>query len=69
MRMVIFLLSLFCVDDILVTGSSMKKINGLEKKLEGKFSMKDLEEAKQLLGMKIFEIGKRKNCGYLRRGM
>ena len=45
-------LSLY-VDDMLVAGSSMRKIEELKKLMAKKFSMKDLGEAKQILGMRI----------------
>ncbi|KAK2999025.1 hypothetical protein RJ639_024468 [Escallonia herrerae] len=47
-------------DDMLVAGSSMGRINELKKKLASTFSMKDLGEAKQLLGMKITRDRKQK---------
>ncbi|KAK3019998.1 hypothetical protein RJ639_003346 [Escallonia herrerae] len=47
-------------DDMLVAGSSMGRINELKKKLASTFSMKDLGEAKQLLGMRITRDRKQK---------
>ncbi|KAK3009305.1 hypothetical protein RJ639_013435 [Escallonia herrerae] len=47
-------------DDMLVAGSSMGRINELKKKLANTFSMKDLGEAKQLLGMRITRDRKQK---------
>ncbi|KAK3043026.1 hypothetical protein RJ639_002594 [Escallonia herrerae] len=47
-------------DDMLIAGSSMGRINELKKKLANTFSMKDLGEAKQLLGMKITRDRKQK---------
>ncbi|KAK3029811.1 hypothetical protein RJ639_038253 [Escallonia herrerae] len=46
--------------DMLVAGSSMGRINELKKKLANTFSMKDLGEAKQLLGMRITRDRKHK---------
>ncbi|KAK3027347.1 hypothetical protein RJ639_041588 [Escallonia herrerae] len=45
---------------MLVAGSSMRRINELKKKLASTFSMKDLGEAKQLLGMRITRDRKQK---------
>ncbi|KAK3032253.1 hypothetical protein RJ639_037427 [Escallonia herrerae] len=47
-------------NDMLVAGSSMGRINELKKKLASTFSMKDLGEAKQLLGMRITRDRKQK---------
>lgn len=44
---------LLYVDDILVVGSSKYEINNLREKLSKEFEMKDLDAAKQILGMKI----------------
>lgn len=41
------------VDDMLVAGTSMQRIVDLKKKLASAFEMKDLGEAKKLLGMEI----------------
>ena len=46
------ILSLY-VDDMLVEGSNMQKINVLKRKLASSFAMKDLGVAKQILGMRI----------------
>ena len=53
------ILSLY-VDDMLVAGSSMKKIEELKRLMARKFSMKDLGEAKQILGMRIKRDRKRR---------
>ncbi|KAK3012176.1 hypothetical protein RJ639_010475 [Escallonia herrerae] len=47
-------------NDMLVADSSMGRINELKKKLASTFSMKDLGEAKQLLGMRITRDRKQK---------
>ncbi|KAK3030742.1 hypothetical protein RJ639_036546 [Escallonia herrerae] len=47
-------------NDMLVAGSSMGRINELKKKLANTFSMKDLGEVKQLLGMRITRDRKQK---------
>ncbi|KAG9450350.1 hypothetical protein H6P81_010315 [Aristolochia fimbriata] len=47
-------------DDMLVAGTNMKKIDDLKKRLANQFSMKDLGEAKQLLGMQITRDKKKK---------
>jgi len=47
---------------MLVSGSNMQEINVLRRKLENSFQMKDLDAAKQILGiiitryMKIFKL-------------
>ena len=43
----------FSIDDMLIAGNTMKLVNGLKKKLSMRFEMKDLGEAKQILGMRI----------------
>ena len=53
------ILSLY-VDDMLVAGSSMRKIEELKKLMAKKFSMKDLGEAKQILGMRIYRDRKQR---------
>ena len=44
---------LLYVDDMLIAGSSMREINNLKTRLSAAFEMKDLDPAKQILGMKI----------------
>ena len=44
---------LLYVDDMLVAGSNMHKINALKIKLANSFSMKDLGAGKRILGMRI----------------
>ena len=41
------------MDDMLVAGSSIQKVNNLKKQLSKQFAMKGLEVAKQILGMRI----------------
>ena len=41
------------MDDMLIAGSSMHDIIDLKEKLAKTFELKDLDEAKQILGMKI----------------
>lgn len=48
------------VDDMLVARSNMDQIKGLKEQLAHSFSMKDLGEAKQILGMKICRNRKNK---------
>ena len=50
------MLLLLYVDDIQIAGSSMREINRLKASLSLVFEMKDLGAAKQILGMRIFEI-------------
>ncbi|KAL2248697.1 UNVERIFIED_CONTAM: Retrovirus-related Pol polyprotein from transposon TNT 1-94 [Sesamum indicum] len=47
-----FIILLLYVDDMLIAGSNVKKINRLKDQLSRKFDMKDLGEARQILGMK-----------------
>ncbi|KAL2228761.1 UNVERIFIED_CONTAM: Retrovirus-related Pol polyprotein from transposon TNT 1-94 [Sesamum indicum] len=48
-----FIILLLYVDDMLIAGSNVKEINRLKDQLSRKFDMKDLGEARQILGMKI----------------
>ena len=41
------------MDDLLIVGSSIERINNLKKQLSKQFAMKDLGAAKQILGMRI----------------
>jgi hypothetical protein len=48
-----YIILLLYVDDMLVVGSNMQHINFLKNKLANSFSMKDLGDAKKILGMRI----------------
>ncbi|KAL2253255.1 UNVERIFIED_CONTAM: Retrovirus-related Pol polyprotein from transposon TNT 1-94 [Sesamum indicum] len=48
-----FIILLLYVDDMLIAGSNVKEINRLKDQLSRRFDMKDLGEARQILGMKI----------------
>ena len=48
-----FIILLLYVDDLLIVGHNMSKIEKLKKELSKSFSMKDLGPTKQILGMKI----------------
>ena len=48
-----YIILLLYVDDMLIIGSSIEKINNLKKQLSKQFTMKDLGAAKQILGMRI----------------
>ena len=48
-----FIILLLYVDDILIVGTSIKRIVLLKKALSKSFAMKDLGPAKQILGMRI----------------
>ena len=48
-----YIILLLYVDDMLITGSSTEEINNSKKQLSKQFAMKDLEAAKQILGMRI----------------
>ncbi|KAG9444915.1 hypothetical protein H6P81_016255 [Aristolochia fimbriata] len=56
------------VDDMLVAGTNMKKIDHLKKRLANQFSMTDLGEAKQLLGMQITRDKKKKKLWLSQEG-
>ncbi|KAG9444920.1 hypothetical protein H6P81_016260 [Aristolochia fimbriata] len=56
------------VDDMLVAGTNMKKIDDLKKRLANQFSMKDLGEAKQLLGMQLTRDKKKKKLWLSQEG-
>ena len=48
-----FIILLLSVDDMLIVGNGAKRIALLKKALSKSFPMKDLGQAKQILGMKI----------------
>ena len=48
-----YIILLLYVDDMLIVGSDIKKINNLKKQLSKQFVMKDLGVAKQILSMRI----------------
>nr|KYP32301.1 Retrovirus-related Pol polyprotein from transposon TNT 1-94 [Cajanus cajan] len=48
-----FIILLLYVDDMLIAGSNVMEINRLKDQLSRRFDMKDLGEARQILGMKI----------------
>ena len=48
-----YIILLLYMDDMLITGSSIKEINDLKKQLSKQFVMKDLGAVKQILGMRI----------------
>ncbi|PKI71267.1 hypothetical protein CRG98_008267 [Punica granatum] len=48
-----FIILLLYVDDMLIGGSCAQEVNKLKKQLSKQFEMKDLGEAKQILGMRI----------------
>ena len=48
-----FIILLLYVDDMLIAGSNIEEINNLKKQLSKQFAMKDLEAAKQILGIRI----------------
>ncbi|KAG9446257.1 hypothetical protein H6P81_012385 [Aristolochia fimbriata] len=56
------------VDDMLVAGTNMKKIDDLKKRLANQFLMKDLGEAKQLLGTQITRDKKKKKLWLSQEG-
>jgi ATP-binding cassette subfamily B (MDR/TAP) protein 1 len=48
-----YIILLLYVDDMLIAGSNMVEINKLKRQMSEEFEMKDLGEAKQILGMSI----------------
>ncbi|CAL1406718.1 unnamed protein product [Linum trigynum] len=48
-----FIILLLYVDDMLIAGQNVSKINDLKKELSKSFAMKDLGPAKQILGVRI----------------
>lgn len=63
-----FLILTLRVDDMLVVRPNIEKINDLKKKLASRFSMKDLDETKQFLGIcKISKILKARSYCYLKK--
>jgi len=52
-----YIIFLLHVDDMLVVGSNMQAINLFKKKLANSFAMKDLGDAKKILGMRITRDG------------
>ena len=48
-----FIILLLYVDDMLIVGQDAKKITLLKEELRKSFAMKDLGQAKQILGMHI----------------
>ncbi|XP_016192251.1 uncharacterized protein LOC107633130 [Arachis ipaensis] len=66
------------VDDLVLTGNDIGKINSIKKNLDDKFKIKDLGDLKYFLGMEVtrsnsgiyiyqwkYTIDLLKNCGYL----
>lgn len=48
-----YIILLLYVDDMLVSGTSLQEVENLKKQLSSEFAVKDLGEAKQILGMRI----------------
>ena len=48
-----YIILLLYVDDMLIAGSSIEKINNLKKQLSKQFAIKDLGVTKKILGMRI----------------
>jgi len=59
-----FIYLLLYMDDMLISLKSTIKIEKLKSQLKNKFKMKDLEEAKKIIGMKI-QRDRRKGTIYL----
>lgn len=48
-----YIILLLYVDDMLIAGANIDEINNLKKQMSEDFAMKDLGDAKQILGMRI----------------
>ncbi|RDY02102.1 hypothetical protein CR513_14499, partial [Mucuna pruriens] len=48
-----FIILLLYVDDMLIVGKSISRVDKLKKQLSESFDMKDMEVAKQILGINI----------------
>ena len=55
-----FIILLLYVDDMLIIGKNVSKIDRLKKQLGDSFAMKDMEAAKQILGIRIMRDKKEK---------
>ena len=58
---------LLYVDDMLIASRNSSGIRKLKKKLSSEFEMKDLEEAKKILGMKIERDGMKRRLKLTQR--
>jgi len=58
-----FIILLLYIDDMLIVGHNLSRINSLKKELSKSFAMKDLGPARQILGMHISVIEKPRNYG------
>ena len=58
-----FIFLLLYVNDMLIVGQNLSRINSLKKELSKSFAMKDLGPARQILGMHISVIEKPRNYG------
>ena len=56
-----FIILLLYVDDMLIVGQNVSRINNLKKELSKSFAMKDLGPAKQIIGKNVFKINNLKN--------
>ena len=48
-----YIILLLYIDDMLIVGASMKKLNKLKRELSKKFAMKDSRGEKQILAMRM----------------
>lgn len=62
-----YLILLFYVDDMLIVGVDLHEINNLMIKLSKEFAMKNLGEARKILGMGISRI--KESLKYHKRSM
>jgi len=60
---------LLCVDDMLITSRNMTYIQKIKAQLKREFDMKNLGEAKKILGMESLEIKVLADFDYLKRTM
>ena len=64
-----FIYLLLYVDDMLIASKSQEEIEKLKIQLRKEFEMKNLGEAKKILGTEIKEIDIKRNSIYLKRNI
>ena len=56
------------VDDMLVACKDLFEVENLKALLSSEFDMKDLGEAKKILGMELLRVGQRASCTLVKGG-
>ena len=62
-----FIIFLLYIDDMLIVDHNAMKIDMLQRELSKSFAMKDLDPARQILGMKISRDRQNENFGCFRK--